>query len=163
MRPRPAPWSELRPLLWPLLRPVELLVCAVVAVAAAVWLAVVEVLWLPLRAGTVLVPVSVAAAVVGNVVLVEGAYLCSRSRVVAALPAVAWIVVAMAASFGRPEGDLVLGGTADLASLSQVFLLAGVVAAAFAIGRVLARPRTIAVSRSSRARHRAGSGTGGAR
>lgn len=146
-----------------LLRPVVLLVCAVVAVALAAWLAVVEVFWLPLRAGTVLTPVSVAAAVLGNVVLVEGAYRCSRSRIVAALPAVAWVVVAVAASFRRPEGDLLLGGTEDLASLSLVFLLGGVVAAAFAVGRVLARPAHAAVSRSSRARHRAGSGSGGAR
>ena len=131
-----------------MLRPVVLLVCAVVAVASAASLAVVEVLWLPLRAGTVLTPVSVAAAVLGNVVLVEGAYLVSRSRIVAILPAVAWIVVAMAASFRRPEGDLLLGGTEDIASLSLVFLLGGVVAAAVTVGRVLARPGPAAVSRS---------------
>ena len=145
-----------------MLRPVVLLACAVLAVALAASLAVVEVFWLPLRAGTLLTPVSVAAAVLGNLVLVEGAYRCSRSRLVAALPAVAWIVVAVAASFRRPEGDLLLGGTEDLTTLSLVFLLGGVVAAAFAVGRVLARPRTSAVSRSPAARHRAGSGTGGA-
>ena len=145
-----------------MLRPVVLLACAVLAVALAASLAVVEVFWLPLRAGTLLTPVSVAAAVLGNLVLVEGAYRCSRSRLVAALPAVAWIVVAVAASFRRPEGDLLLGGTEDLTTLSLVFLLGGVVAAAFAVGRVLARPRTSAVSRSQAARQRAGSGTGGA-
>jgi hypothetical protein len=148
-----------------LLRPLVLLVCAAGAVAAAAWLALVEVFWLPLRAGTVLVPVSVVVAVIGNVVVVEGVHRLSGSRTVAVLPAVTWLVVAVAASFRRPEGDLVvLSDNQDLGVLGLVFLLCGLVAAAVAVGRVLARPAHPdgdAVSRP--ARHRAGSGTGGAR
>jgi hypothetical protein len=103
----------------------------------------VEVFWLPLRIGGVLVPVSVAAAVAGNVLLVGWAHRLSGSRLVAVLPAVVWLVVAVAASMRRPEGDLVItgGGVAGVVNLG--FLLLGVVAAAFAVGRVLggSRPR----------------------
>ena len=146
------------------LRPLELLFWAVAAVAAAAWLALVEVFWLPLRAGTVLVPVSVVAAVLGNLVVVEGTYRLSGSRAVAVLPAITWLVVAFGASFRRPEGDLViLGGSQDLGVLGLVFLLCGVVAAAGAVGRVLARPRRAAGWAVSAVAEPAGSGTGGAR
>jgi Family of unknown function (DUF6113) len=149
------------------LRPVVLAFWAAVSVAAAAWLALVEVFWLPLRVGTVLVPVSLVAAVLGNYLLVEGTHRASRSRVVAVLPAVTWIVVAVAAAFRRPEGDLVvLGGTGDLGLLGLAFLLLGVVAAAVAVGRALARPlRPLPepVRPPEPARDRAGSGSGGAR
>ena len=142
-----------------------MLVCAGASVAAAAWLAVVEVLWLPLRSGTLLVPVSVLAAVVGNLVVVEATHLLSGSRAVAVLPAVTWLVVAVGASFRRPEGDLViLGGSGDLGVLGLVFLLAGVAAAAVAVGRVLARPgRGADGELSDPAPEPAGSGSGGAR
>lgn len=148
-----------------LLRPLVLLLWAAAAVAAAAWLALVEVFWLPLRVGAVLVPVSVVAAVLGNVVVVEGVHRLSGSRAVAVLPAVTWLVVAVAASFRRPEGDLVvLGGTQDLGVLGLVFLLCGVVAGAVAVGRVLAGPAGPDGDLvSATAPEPAGSGTGGAR
>lgn len=141
----------------PGVRAAALLGWAVLAVAVAGWLALVEVFWLPLRLGPVLVPVSVLAAVVGNLLLVDGAYRLSRSRVVAVLPALVWMVVALAASSPRPEGDLVLtGGTGGAfdgtAAVNLAFLGLGVCAAAFAVGRVL-----------SRRRGPGGSGSGGAR
>ena len=143
-------------------RPLVLLLWAALSVAAAAWLALVEVFWLPLRVDGVLVPVSVVAAVLGNVVLVEGTHLLSGSRIIAVLPAITWLVVAFGASFRRPEGDLVIvGGSQDLGVVSLVFLLCGVVAAAVAVGRVLARPAREPVSAA--ARDPAGSGTGGAR
>lgn len=146
------------------LRPLVLLLWAVVAVVAAAWLALVEVFWLPLRAGTTLVPVSVVVAVLGNVLVVEGAHRLSGSRAVAVLPAMTWLVVAFGASFRRPEGDLViLGGSQDLGVLGLVFLLCGVVAAAVAVGRVLARPRRPGGPLSAAAADPAGSGSGGAR
>ena len=147
------------------LRPLVLLLWAALAVAVAAWLALVEVFWLPLRAGTTLVPLSVAVAVLGNVLVVEGTHRLSGSRAVAVLPAVTWLVVAFGASFRRPEGDLViLGGEQDLGVLGLVFLLCGVVAAAVAVGRVLARPRrSIGGPLSAPPADRAGSGTGGAR
>jgi hypothetical protein len=113
----------------------------IVALVVGTWLALVEVFWLPLRVGGVLVPVSVVAAVVGNLLVVAEAYRWSRSRVVAVLPALAWLAVALAATRRRPEGDLVIVGTGALGYVGLAFLLIGVVAAAFAVGRVLAAPR----------------------
>jgi hypothetical protein len=114
------------------------------AVVVAGWLALVEVFWLPLRIGGVLVPVSVAAAVAGNLLLVGWAYRWSGSRAVAVLPAVVWLVVAVAASMRRPEGDLVITGAGISGVVNLGFLLLGVVAAAFAVGRVLGSPRAAA-------------------
>ena len=60
-------------------RAVALLGWGLLSVAVAAWLSIVEVLWLPLRAGRVIIPVSVVAAVVGNLVLVFLAHRLSRS------------------------------------------------------------------------------------
>jgi hypothetical protein len=135
------------------------------AVGAAAWLALVEVFWLPLRIGGVLMPVSVLAAVVGNLLLVEHTFRRSGSRVVALLPAATWVVVAIGAAIRRPEGDLVLVGGGGLGVVGLAFLLCGVVAASFAVARVLGRPPSVAVAPSTvrRAADPAGSGTGGAR
>jgi hypothetical protein len=119
-------------------RVAELVSAAVLAVAVAGWLALVEVFWLPLRVLGVLVPLSVVAAVAGNLLLVTGAHRVTGSRVVAVLPALTWLTVAVAATVRRPEGDLVAVGTGDLGVVTLAFLGLGVVAAAFAVGRVLA-------------------------
>ena len=120
---------------------------AVLAVAVAGWLALVEVFWLPLRVGGVLVPLSVPAALLGNALLVTGAFRLTGSRVVAVLPAVTWLAVALAASSRRPEGDLVAVGTGGLGVVTLAFLGLGVVGAAVAVGRVLVAPRPPAVPR----------------
>ena len=111
---------------------------AVVPVAA--WLALVQVFWLPFRLGGVLVPLSVPAAVVGNVLLVRAAWQLTGSRVVAVLPAVVWLAVAVAAMSRRPEGDLLItsGGAGGLVNLA--FLLLGVLAAALSVGRAMTSP-----------------------
>jgi hypothetical protein len=127
-----------------------------VAVLAA-WLALVEVFWLPLRIGGLLVPVSLVAAVAGNLLLVRLAHRLTGSRLAAVLPAMTWLVIAVAASIRRPEGDLVIAGTGVGGFVNLAFLLFGVVAAAFAVGRVMAAPPP-GVSRV-----RTGSGSGGAR
>ena len=114
---------------------------ALLVTVLAAWLALVEVFWLPLRVLGVPVPVSVVAAVVGNLLLVGLAARLTGSRLAAVLPAVVWLVIAVAASLRRPEGDLLLVGGGVLGYLSLAFLLAGVVAAAFAVGKVLAAPR----------------------
>ena len=114
---------------------------ALLVTMLAAWLALVEVFWLPLRVFGVPVPVSVVAAVVGNLLLVGLAARLTGSRLGAVLPAVVWLVVAVGASLRRPEGDLLLTGGGVLGFLSLAFLLAGVVAAAFAVGKVLAAPR----------------------
>ncbi|MGY1723239.1 hypothetical protein [Blastococcus sp. SYSU DS0533] len=130
----------------------------VTAVVVAGWLAVVEVLWLPLRVGGVLVPVSVVAAVVGNLLLVGAALRLSGSKLVAALPAVTWLVVAVAAMVRRPEGDLLLVSGGALGLVSTAFLLLGVLAGALALGLALGAParRVSSVGPT-------GSGSGGAR
>jgi len=138
------------------MRALQLLGWAVLAVAVAGWLVLVEVFWLPWRIGGIPVPVSLLAAVVGNLLLVDGARRLSGSRSVAVLPALVWLGIALAASSRRPEGDLLLpGGDAVTATINLGFLLVGVVAAAFAVGRALGSP----VVRPPAA----GSGSGGAR
>ncbi|SFU00419.1 hypothetical protein SAMN05660657_04651 [Geodermatophilus amargosae] len=119
----------------------SLVLAALAAVLVAGWLALVEVFWLPLRVAGVLVPLSVLVAVVGNYLLVVGALRLTGSRVVAVLPAVVWLVVAVSATTRRPEGDLVAVGSGGLGAVTLAFLGLGVVAAAFAVGQVLAAPR----------------------
>ena len=126
---------------------------ALVVVAVAAWLALAEAFWLPLRAGAVPIPLSVLAAVTGNLLLVPLAHRLSGSRAVAVLPGVVWLVVALGATVRRPEGDLVLVGGGATGAVGLAFLVCGVVAAAFAVGRVLAAPVRPAPS---------GSGSGGA-
>jgi hypothetical protein len=134
---------------------------AVAVVVAAAWLALVEVFWLPLRVAGVLVPVSVVAAVFGNLVLVALALRLTGSRLLAVLPALVWVVVAVGAMIRRPEGDLILTGGGALGIVNLAFLVLGVTAAAFAVGRALGGPRPTASP--DRALHPAGSGSGGAR
>jgi hypothetical protein len=126
---------------------------AVLAVAVAAELAVVEVLWLPLRVGGVLVPVSVVAAVLGNLLLAPAARWLSRSRVVGVLPPLVWVVVALAASQRRPEGDLLIIGGGATGQVNLAFLLLGMLAAVFAVGRVLGG-RVLGVRRRPAARVR---------
>jgi hypothetical protein len=128
--------------------PLRLVLGALGAVLAAGWLALVEVFWLPLRVAGVLVPLSVLVAVVGNYLLVVGALRLTGSRAVAVLPAVVWLVVAVGATMRRPEGDLVAVGGGGLGAVTLAFLGLGVVAAAVAVGRVLATPRGPVVPRA---------------
>jgi hypothetical protein len=139
---------------------------AVAIVVVAAWLALVEVFWLPLRVGGILLPLSVPAAVAGNLLLVGTALRLTRSRLVAVLPAVVWLVVVGAAMTRRPEGDLVIIGRGALGGVGLTFLLVGVLAAAVAVGRALATPRTRPVTPGTDpepAPDPADSGSGGAR
>ena len=138
------------------MRALHLLGWSVLAVGVATWLTLVEVFWLPWRVGGVPVPVSVPAAVVGNLLLVDAARRLSGSRLVAVLPAAVWLAISVTATMRRPEGDLLLpGGDALTSTVNLGYLLLGVVAAAFAVGRALGTP----VVRPPGA----GSGSGGAR
>jgi hypothetical protein len=127
-------------------------------VVLALWLALVEVFWLPLRVGPVLVPVSIAAAVAGNLLLPRLALRWSRSRLAAALTGIAWLVVVVAGMIRRPEGDLLITGGGATGVVNLAFLLVGVLAAAYAVGRAVGGPRQV-----SPEGHPSGSGTGGAR
>jgi len=145
-------------------RAVERLGWGLTAVVVATWLALVEVFWLPLRVAGVLVPLSVVVAVVGNLLLPSAALRWSGSRLVAVLPAVAWLVVAVGAMVRRPEGDLVMTGGGATGVVNLAFLMLGVLAAAFSVGRVLGGPRRPPVSpERAPVPDPAGSGTGGAR
>ena len=144
----------------------EVVAWGIVAVLVAGWLALVEVFWLPLRIGGILVPLSVLAAVVGNLMLIGAAQRLSGSRVVAVLPGLVWLVVAVAAMMRRPEGDLVLTGGGATGTINLLFLLLGVTAAAFGIGRALAGPRgrpLAAGPDGATSSAPAGSGSGGVR
>jgi hypothetical protein len=144
----------------------EVVAWGIVAVLVAGWLALVEVFWLPLRIGGILVPLSVLAAIVGNLMLIGAAHRLSGSRVVAVLPGLVWLAVAIAAMIRRPEGDLVLTGGGATGTINLLFLLLGVTAAAFGIGRALAGPRRRplpAVPDGATPSAPAGSGSGGAR
>jgi hypothetical protein len=139
---------------------------ALLWVALAFWLALVEVFWLPLRVGGVHVPVSIVAAVVGNLLLVRVTHWATGSGRLAVLPAIAWLVVVVASLIRRPEGDLVLTGSGSTGLVSLAFLLCGVLAAAFASGTALAGGRPQRPVRPPAVEQPAsppGSGTGGAR
>jgi hypothetical protein len=123
------------------MRSLQLLGWAALAVLVAAWLTLVEVFWLPWRVGGVPVPVSLLAAVGGNMLLIGGARRLSGSRLVAVLPAVVWLGIVVAATVRRPEGDLLLpGGDNVTSTINLGFLLLGVVAAAFAVGRAVGAP-----------------------
>jgi len=134
----------------------------VLVVVVAFWLAVVEVFWLPLRVGGVLVPVSVVAAVAANLLMPPLALRLAGSRLVAGLTGVAWLVVVVAGMIRRPEGDLIITGGGATGVVNLAFLLCGVLAAAFAVGRAVGGPRP-RVTRDAAPAARAGSGSGGAR
>jgi hypothetical protein len=133
-----------------------------VVLVLAVWISLVEVFWLPLRIGGVLIPLSVLAAVVANLLLPPFAIRVSASRLVAGLTGVAWLVVVVAGMIRRPEGDLLITGGGTTGVINLGFLLCGVLAAAFAVGRALGGPRP-AVRAPASAPDRAGSDSGGAR
>jgi hypothetical protein len=133
----------------------------VLVVVVAFWMALVEIFWLPLRIGGLLIPVSVAAAVAANLLLPRLALRLSSSRLVAALTGIAWLVVVVAGMIRRPEGDLIITGGGATGVVNLAFLLCGVLAAAFAVGRALGGPPP--VSRDEETPVRAGSGSGGAR
>ena len=120
------------------------------AVLVSAWLAVVEVFWLPLRIGGVLLPLSVVGAVVGNLLVGAAARRLAGWGPAAVLAAVAWLVVVVAAMIPRSEGDLLIVGGGTTGVVNIVFLMAGVVSAAYASGIALATGRR-------------GSGSGGAR
>ena len=145
-------------------RRAERVALGLLTLVIAVWMALVEVFWLPLRVGGVLVPVSVVAAVVANLLLPALALRLSGSRLIASLTGIVWLVVVVAGMIRRPEGDLIITGGGATGVVNLAFLLLGVLAAAFAVGRALGGPRRPPVSPDDApARRPAGSGSDGAR
>jgi len=115
-----------------------------VLVLAAVC-AILEVFYLPLRAGSVPIPVSVAAAVAGNVAFTRAMYDIAGTVWPALLPGAVWFAVIARSAIARPEGDLLItdGGASTTSGLINVaFLLVGSLALAFAVGTLRRPERT---------------------
>lgn len=113
-----------------------------VLVLAAVC-AIAEVFYLPLRAGPVLIPLSVVAAVAGNVAFTRVMYQVGGSVWPALLPGAVWLAVIGRSAIARPEGDLLItdgGSSTATAVVNLAFLLLGSLALAFAVG-TLRRPK----------------------
>ncbi len=93
--------------------------------ACAVLAGVLEVLFIPLYVGSVLVPVVIVFAILGNVLLPLGAHSVVRATGAAVLPFVSWLVpVLVLPLFPRSDGDvLVLGGGAQQWTFYGVVLL----------------------------------------
>ena len=90
----------------------------------------------PLRWGTVLLPVAVLIAVVGNLVLGRaGGRLLGRPGALG--PGLVWLAIALVAGSKRGEGDLIVPGTLP----GLAFLLLGAIAAAVAYGAAPRSPR----------------------
>jgi hypothetical protein len=80
----------------------------VIALLLAAVSAAFEAFLTPLYWGSTRLPVSVVAAVVGNVALIYFTYVVTGRRLAAAGPALVWVVVMVAAASRTGEGDLVL-------------------------------------------------------
>jgi Family of unknown function (DUF6113) len=101
----------------------------------AVGLALVEAFLVPLRVGTVPVPICVLLAVAGNIGLTKLAVRQTGSIVWGVLQPVLWLVVIIALSVPRAEGDLVVPGSLT----GLVFLFAGAVAGAYGVASEITR------------------------
>jgi len=123
----------------------------VVVVGLAASCAILEVFYLPLRAGTIPVPISIPAAVVGNVVFTRALYIISGSVWPALLPGAVWLAVIARAAIARPEGDLLITGSATTVAINVAFLGFGSLALAFTVGRLQGRRRATQGLRESSA------------
>lgn len=106
--------------------------------------AVLEVFYLPLRAGPVVIPLSVVAAVAGNVAFTRAMYEVAGSVLAALLPGAVWLAVIARAAIARPEGDLLIsdgGSSTGSAVVNLAFLLLGSLALAFAVATLRRAPR----------------------
>jgi hypothetical protein len=117
----------------------------VVLCAAAVLAGLLELLFVPLYLGSVLFPVSILAAVLGNALWPRLGHALVRSGAGAFLPLVAWLVPVLGLSLvGRPEGDvIVLGGNGQELTFYAVLLLgclSGFVSAIVVTGPGTSRP-----------------------
>lgn len=84
-----------------------------------------EVFLVPLRAFGVPVPLSVVAAVVVTPLLVRWTFRTTGSILMAGVPSVVWMLVAVPMSTERPEGDVAIPGTVS----GTAFLVLGILAA----------------------------------
>ena len=123
-----------------LLPPWLAVLSVVVFTAVAVLGAAVEVTLVPVRVGTTVVPVSVALAVLGNIVVPVLSRRAVPRTAAAALPAMAWVATVLVLSQARPEGDVLLPGSPSaLVYVTYALLGLGIVAAMVTVVRGQAR------------------------
>jgi hypothetical protein len=101
--------------------------------AGAVEAAVLEVFYAPLRIGTVLLPISVVAAIALNVWLPSLMVAATGNRYTPMVPGALWLLVVVGLSLGRPEGDVLLPGN----WVGLLLLFGGAAAAAYGVARAL--------------------------
>ncbi len=110
-----------------------------------VGLAIVEAFLVPLRIGTVPLPMSVLLAVAGNAGLTKLAVRQTGSIVWGVLQPILWLLVIVVLSLPRPEGDVIVPGTA----MGLAFLFVGAVAGAYGVASEITR-RAGAAARTRR-------------
>ena len=110
----------------------------VVALALAGLVAIYGAFLTPYRVGTSLVPISLVIAAGGNIGVIWFAYVTTRNRYLAMLPALVWLILSFLASSRTSDGDLILISTNWVAT---VYLLVGPAAIAFCGYRLFLRPR----------------------
>lgn len=129
----------------PPLPPMLAVVSVVVFTAVSVLCAVIEVTLVPLRHGSTVVPLTVPLAVLSNIAVPTLSRRAVPLTVAALLPAVAWVLTVILLSQARPEGDLLLIGTAPLVDVTYALLGLGLISGLGTVIRgqhaALARPR----------------------
>jgi hypothetical protein len=113
-------------------RPLDRLILLVL-VADGALLVLLGVCFVNFTVGTVPVPLSALVAAVGNPWLVRAAGALARTGLGAAGPFVAWLIVVCGMGFTGPGGDVIV--TDGWPAL--LFIIGGMVPAAFVLGRVL--------------------------
>jgi len=108
------------------------LAAGVIVTLLAVVFALLTAFLVPFRVGGVPVPLSLVAALVGNVLLIRYARYATDSRLGIVGPVVAWLAVMLAFGARTTEGDLVVTG--DWRGLGTLFIGA----VAFAVAGFLA-------------------------
>lgn len=109
---------------------VGMLLIVALTVLSAVW----EAFLVPLRIGGTIVPVCLAAALLGNLALgIAGGRLLRLAG--AAVPAALWFMVAGLLGTRRPEGDLIIVGSTVGTALLGVGVLGSAVALVVVSGR----------------------------
>jgi hypothetical protein len=81
--------------------------------ACAALAALVEALMVPLYAGSVIVPVAVVLALIGNVAFPRMARTLVPTTLASVVPLLVWLAVMFLFLSGRPEGDLAFPGKPD--------------------------------------------------
>ena len=100
-------------------------------VGCAALLAALEVFLVSLYAGSIVMPVSVGLAIVGNVALPRLAFGLTGSIIAAGAPFVTWLVVLFTVGLlPRPEGDIIVPGAGAPEFVYFATLFGGIIAGA---------------------------------